>query len=346
MYDINSTIQKYKEIFACDKNFDLVYRTLTICERQAAIFFVDGFTKEAVLEKMLEFFYSVDNPEFMKDAHTFYQNCVPYNELEMTSDKDTIVKRVLSGMLALFVEGFSECILIDLRTYPQRDTSEPEKDKVFRGSKDGFVETLILNTALIRRRIRTPKLRFEHIEAGKSSKTDIALCYIEGKADSALVDDMRKRLKNLDIDALTMNQQSVADKILPQKWYNPFPKVKYSERPDTTSAQILEGDICILVDNSPSAMIMPANLFDLPSYNGFNTGYPGYGNHFSAPDYFFILRPCRPALPQNHNLSAVLDVAYLLGNNPRLPDDSVSICACCFALLKKLLCKRTGNNKQ
>lgn len=261
--DVRKTIEDFKGLLHVEKNFDIVYRTLKICNRESAIFFVDGFAKDEIIEKILEFFYSVDNEAFMRDAHTFSKNCVPYCELSLEYDADTVVTSVLSGMMALFVDGFDRCILVDTRTYPQRSTSEPEKDKVFRGSKDGFVETLILNTALIRRRIRDRNLHVEHMSVGRASKTDIALCYIDDRVDHKLVDQVREKLKNTDTDALTMNQQSLAEILLRRKWYNPFPKFKYSERPDTTAAQILEGDLVIMVDNSPSAMILPINLFDL-----------------------------------------------------------------------------------
>ena len=263
MDNIDAIFEKYNGIFRCNRNIDMISRELEICGKRAYIFFVDGFAKESVIEKILEFLLSTDNEALMENAEIFCKHRVPYNEIELSNDCETIKKSVFSGMLALFVDGFSKCILIDTRTYPQRDTSEPEKDKVFRGSKDGFVETIILNTALIRRRIRIPELMLEAFTVGKSSKTDVAVCYIEGRADKKTVAEIKKRISNLEIDALTMNQQTLADHIFKSNRFNPFPKIKYTERPDTASAQILEGDIVILVDNSPAAMIIPSSFFDL-----------------------------------------------------------------------------------
>ena len=132
-----------------------------------------------------------------------------------------------------------------------------------RGSRDGFVETLVFNTALIRRRIRDPKLTMEILTTGESSHTDIAMCYMEGRADKKLIEKIKKRIQNVRVDDLSMNQESLAECIFPGKWFNPFPKFKFSERPDTSAASILEGNIVILVDNSPSAMILPTTIFDV-----------------------------------------------------------------------------------
>ena len=174
-----------------------------------------------------------------------------------------MIVQLLSGITAVLIDGYDKCMMIDCRTYPARGVGEPEKDKVLRGSRDGFVETLIFNTALIRRRIRDPKLIMEILSAGNSSHTDIAVCYMEGRVDEELLNNIRRRIRNLRVDALTMNQESLAEGIFPHKWYNPFPKFKFSERPDTAAAQVLEGNLVILVDNSPSAMVLPTTIFDV-----------------------------------------------------------------------------------
>lgn len=174
-----------------------------------------------------------------------------------------MIVQLLTGISCLFIDGYDACLTLDCRTYPARSVSEPDKDKVLRGSRDGFVETLIFNTALIRRRIRDPKLTMEIMTAGESSHTDIAICYMKDRVDTNLLDKIKSRIQRLHVDALTMNQESLAECIYPHKWYNPFPKFKFSERPDTTAASILEGNIVILVDTSPSAMILPSSVFDI-----------------------------------------------------------------------------------
>ena len=246
-----------------DKNFDVVYRVLTIADKKACLYFIDGFTKDDSLLKILQGFSSIKTDDMPEDAHSFSKKYLPYGEIGLLSDSREMIIQLLSGVSCLFIDGYNKCLTIDCRTYPARGVSEPEKDKVMRGSRDGFVETLVFNTALIRRRIRDPKLTMEILTTGESSHTDIAMCYMEGRADKKLIEKIKKRIQNVKVDALSMNQESLAECIFPGKWFNPFPKFKFSERPDTSAASILEGNIVILVDNSPSAMILPSSVFDI-----------------------------------------------------------------------------------
>ena len=247
-----------------DKNsFDIISRALVINGKKARLYFVDGLVKDSVMEKVMEFLYSVKDESFMQSADTFLKCCMPYIEAETQEDEAKIATAVLSGVSALLIDGFTQAILIDGRSYPQRDTAEPEKDKVLRGSHDGFVETLISNTALVRRRIRSPQLRVTPFVIGKSSKTDVALLYMDGRADEKLVKKLEKSLSELVCDSLTMNQQSLVELLFGKRWYNPFPKIKYTERPDSAASAILEGNIIILVDNSPSALVLPTSIFDV-----------------------------------------------------------------------------------
>lgn len=246
-----------------DDSFDIVYRTIKICSRTACMLFVDGLVKDEITEKIMEFFFSIDKEEFMSDAHTFSKNCVPYFEVDMSDETDKICTQVLSGVTALTVDGFDKVILIDTRTYPQRETSEPERDKVLRGSKDGFVETLVFNTALIRRRIRNSDLTMEYFSVGTVSKTDVVVCYMKKRVDKALLAKISDAIRSTNVESLTMNQQSLVEAVYKHSWINPFPKIKYTERPDTAASAVLEGNIVILVDNSPSALILPTSIFDI-----------------------------------------------------------------------------------
>lgn len=248
---------------SADINFDLVYRVIQIGGRQACMYFIDGFCKDELMQKMLQYFMDIKEEEMPADAHEMSKTSLPYVEVDLQDQWDQITYFIMSGVFALFIDGYDKCLLIDSRTYPARSVGEPEKDKVLRGSKDGFVETIVFNTALIRRRIRSPYLRMEMLHAGKSSQTDIVLCYMDNRVDHVFLDQIKERIKEIKVDALTMNQESLAECLYKKKWYNPFPKFKFTERPDTAAAQILEGDIVILVDNSPSAMITPTSVFDV-----------------------------------------------------------------------------------
>ena len=246
-----------------DKSFDLVERQIKIANKKAALYFVDGFIKDDIMEKIIEFFYKNVKEEDVESVEKFKAGFVPYVEVDTTEDFEKATTMILSGVCGLLVDGFEKVILIDSRTYPQRDTSEPENDKVIFGSRDGFVETMVLNTALIRRRIRSGDLRVEAMQAGTKSKTDIAICYMDSKVDKVLLKKLKDRINSITQESLTMSSQSLVEAIYPHRWFNPMPKVKSTERPDTTSNSILKGNIAIIVDNSPVALILPTSVFDI-----------------------------------------------------------------------------------
>lgn len=261
--DFQNTFERMKQLLRTEESFDILYREFLVGEREAVYFFVDGFIKDEIMQKLTASFVSIKKEDMPPDANEFSKKYLSYVEVEMDTAEDTIVKNVLSGVVAMFVEGYPEAYLIDCRTYPARSVEEPEKDRVMRGSRDGFVETVVFNTALIRRRIRSTELTNEMYSVGRSSKTDIAVCYMKNRVDPEFLKDLIRRIQAIDIDALTMNQESLAECLYKKGWWNPFPKYKYTERPDTAAASILEGGIAVLVDNSPSAMILPCSVFDI-----------------------------------------------------------------------------------
>ena len=248
---------------ATEKNFDVVTRVIEVGGREAALYFIDGFCKDDLLQKLLQYFMDMKAEDMPQDASALLKKSIPYIEVDQEKEWEKIVSNVLSGVFALLIDGYREAVLIDARTYPARGVEEPEKDKVLRGSKDGFVETVVFNTALIRRRIRDTDLRMEMMSAGKSSKTDIVLCYMDSRVDRDFLEKIKRKIQDIRVDSLTMNQESLAECLVPGRWWNPFPKFKYTERPDTAAAQVLEGNVILLVDNSPSAMILPTTIFDV-----------------------------------------------------------------------------------
>lgn len=261
--NIQDSLAYMKETLHLGTNFDIIYRVFTIKDRTAVIYCIDGFTQDDMLEKLMQYMMDGIEEDFPPDAHAFSKVLLPYAEISQAEDYDTAISNLLCGISLLFIDGYEKCLTIDCRTYPARNVQEPDKDKVMRGSRDGFVETLVFNTALIRRRIRDPRLIMEVRKVGRRSMTDVVICYVADRVDRELLDRILHRIDRLDVDSLTMNQESLAECLFPYKWYNPFPKFKYTERPDAAAAAALEGDIVILVDNSPSAMILPSSVFDI-----------------------------------------------------------------------------------
>lgn len=246
------------------ENFDIIRRDLFVQDTCLSFYCVDGYVKDEVLEKMMEFILKADLRSMRQSGslQDISNQLISYVEADIQSDVAQMVTAVLSGTILLVIEGFQCAILIDARTYPTRGMQEPEDDRVLRGSRDGFVETLVFNTALIRRRIRDPRLHMEYTSVGDLSKTDLVLCYMEEKVDMDMLVRIRDIIRSIHVDALTMAQESLAEALVSGKWYSPFPKVRYTERPDTAVSNILEGKIILIIDNSPSVLILPTYFFD------------------------------------------------------------------------------------
>lgn len=260
---IEKNMEHFNSLVHPDKNFDIIYRVMKYGGKKCCFYFIDGFCKDEILQRVMEHFSKLSPEEFPDTAHEMSKVDMPYGEIDLFADWESILTAFLSGQTVMFFEGYERCVGIDCRTYPMRGVEEPEKDRVMRGPRDGFVETLVFNTALIRRRIRSPELSMEILKVGRSSKTDIVLCYMDSRVDKKFLKGIKERIQKLDVDSLTMNQESLAECLYEHKWYNPFPKFKFSERPDAAAAHILEGNLVILVDNSPSCMILPVTIFDI-----------------------------------------------------------------------------------
>ena len=252
-------------ILRVDASFDMIKRELVFANKKAVMYYIDGFVKAEMLQKLMMYLVTVKELGDGTDSAADFaaKNAVPSVEVDVTDSIDSVVLGVMSGCTAFLSEGFGGNVLvIDARTYPTRSMEEPENDRVMRGSRDGFVETMIFNTAMIRRRIRDVNLTVSYINAGRLSRTDMALCYMSDRADPGYVKELTEKLSKLDTDSLILGHQSVAESLIRDRWYNPFPKIRSTERPDAASATILEGGIILICDNSPEAMIFPTSIFD------------------------------------------------------------------------------------
>ena len=292
--------EKYLDLFYKElplgECFDLVERKVIIGGRSGILFFVDGLTESENMQRVMDYFMKVQ-PEDIEGIHTsdrFIATHMPFLDTTLITPKveegnpkpdqnpenwtdeniyscyQQAMTRLYSGLVPLMVEGLDKIIIIDARSYPLRSVQEPEKEKTLRGAKDGFTEGFMQNIALIRRRIRDNNLIFKNFSVGELSKTDVAMAYVKGRADEGLVKKIEKILKEMEkekgVDALTVGDQSLLEKIMMKckigGRFNPFPKVRYSQRPDIISGHITEGKIAIIVDNSPTVMMIPIGIFD------------------------------------------------------------------------------------
>jgi stage V sporulation protein AF len=257
--DYTKNVDCLRGMLRAESSFDILERHLAVCSRDMCFFFIDGFIKDAEMQRMMQTLLGLKEPASSRSIELR----LPYVEIEREANLDRLVLAVLSGQTVILAESFgAEAIVADLRTYPARDTAEPEGDRVMQGARDGFVETLIMNTALIRRRIRDPRLRMEHFNLGGCSQTDVVICYMDGICDNKLLSEVRKRISSVRPKSLTLGYQSLAETLIRRGWANPFPKIRTTERPDTAAAQVLEGSVLVICDTSPQVMLLPTSIFD------------------------------------------------------------------------------------
>ena len=259
--DYGQNVAYFDQTLRVSENFDVLKKKLAIGKDELTLYFIDGFVKDTVMQKLMMHFLS--QKSLPDEASEFMRVGVPYVETDTCEDCDLAIQMVLSGATLMLGSTFgAEAIIVDTRTYPARETQEPDGDRVMRGARDGFVETLIFNTALIRRRIRNPALTMHYLTIGSDSKTDVVICYMGDRADISYIDELKKILMSVNTRALTVGHESLAECLIKTRWYNPFPKIRTTERPDAACAQLLEGSVLVLIDNSPQVMVLPSSIFD------------------------------------------------------------------------------------
>lgn len=260
--DINENKKIIKESLPIEQSFDVIGRELFVGSLEAYLVFIDGFAKDDIMLWILEVLQSINATDISKNTiATLMKKKIGYIEVESFTDINQMSSLVLAGAIALIIDGQEEGIIIDAREYPVRGPQEPDLEKVTRGSRDGLVETIIFNTSLIRRRLRDPNLIFEIKSVGKRSKTDVVISYIEDLVDKKLLKEIKDKIDSVDVEALVMAEKTLDETIIKKRWYNPLPQVKFTERPDVVAAHLIEGHIAIIVDTSPSVMIVPVTMF-------------------------------------------------------------------------------------
>lgn len=262
--DYRENVRVLDGLLGVGRSCDMVSRDYLIGGRRARLWVVDGFGSDSILERMGAFWLTLkpENVVGLTEMQDFLDRYITFSESNVTFDISDAVTSVFLGKSLLAVEGLAGAALMDAKGYPSRSVHEPPDGKVLRGSHDGFVEAVVPNMALLRRRIRDPHLTMEGHKVGSRTHNDAVLCYLDDKVDQDLLRKLRGKLLGLDVRSLSMAQESLAEAIRPKQWYNPFPKVRYTERPDAAAASIMEGSIVLMVDNSPSVMILPTGFFD------------------------------------------------------------------------------------
>ncbi len=263
--DYRENVTAFREHMRIGESFDLIERRLRIGADEMTLFYIDGFIKDVIMQRLMQYFLDLEGlcGEDPDPVGRFADSHIPYVEVDRSPDAAFLRQMLLSGAAVMLGSTFgAEGIVIDARTYPARETAEPNNDRVMQGARDGFVETLIFNTALIRRRIRDTALTMRYVTVGGESKTDIVLCYMADRADLSYVEKLEARIKEAAPTHITLGTESLLETLIRRRWYNPFPKVRTTERPDAAAAELLEGRVLVLCDTSPQVMVLPTSIFD------------------------------------------------------------------------------------
>jgi spore germination protein KA len=190
------------------------------------------------------------------------ERIITVSDIKEETSFPNVLNRILAGDAVVFVQGAAKALIVSARgTQTARQVTEPATESVIRGPREGFVETLQFNVALLRRKLKNPKLRFEDLAIGSISQTTVFVAYLEGLADQQLIQEVRERLSRIKIDAIL--ESGYIEELIHDAPLSPFPTIQNTERPDTVAASLLEGRVAILVDGTPMAMIVPATFVQL-----------------------------------------------------------------------------------
>jgi len=294
---LSDNIAQLKKLLPIGKSFDLVTRDLYLGDTPAFFITINGMCRTEVLQ---EIFTDLQYPLYTKDSYVkdiqkYIASKIGYAQVELSNDMNAIIKQLLSGPSVLFIEGFAQAVIMDVRSYQTRSVEEPDTEHVTKGARDGFVETMLFNTNLLRRRIRSPRLTFEILSVGEDSQTDVSIAYLDNLVPEDYVAQIRDALQNLKVTSLTMGSKSLEELLVHKSWFHPMPSLHSTERPDVAGSYLAEGHVLIIVDNSPSVLILPCSLFQFtqsPSdyYNAPLTGcYFRFIRFLCIPVSLFLL---------------------------------------------------------
>lgn len=263
--NLQENIQIIKDTLRdCD---DVVYRNIEIGKdkTRAAIIFIDGLVDKIVISEFA--IESLLNTEDLKSnlgnikaniAEKASLQHLAIHDVKEEEDLNKVIDFILAGETILLIDGSNKALILSTRAWPARGVEEPQTETVVKGPRDGFTETIRFNTALVRRRIRDPKLKIKTLKVGRRSKTDVAIMYIEDIVNEKLLKKVFKRIESIDIDAV--GESTTLEFLIEGNYLSPFPQTESTERPDAVAASILEGRVAILVDNTPFAILVPTTI--------------------------------------------------------------------------------------
>lgn len=260
MNDFLSFTKRINAAIGYKKSYDVGLREMHIFEKQINIYFLTGLVDSLQAIEIVQGILSI--PRNKRFSFDLIKENLAHHSLTILKTFEEIIFDILNGMIVIILEGYSEGISIDVRSYPTRSISEPDMEKVIRGSHDGFNENFHTNIQLLRRRIKDGRLRNELFKIGEASPSYVCLSYLEGVCQENLVLEIKQKLLSVKTDHLIMSDKALEEMLIPQKKFNAYPLVRYTERADTVAVHLYQGMFAIFVDTSPSVILAPCTFFD------------------------------------------------------------------------------------
>lgn len=244
-------------------SYDVDYRELIILQQKVQLYYINGLVDDTSIVQILKVLVEINDHECEESKlAAIIENRLMNQQVDQVKKMDVLLDELLNGLVVVFVDGIRHAYIVDVRHYPGRQPEEPDTERVIRGSRDGFTENIVENSALIRRRIKDVSLRNEIVRVGTRSKTDISITYLASVTNESWIEQVKDKINTIHVDGIVM-----ADKALEEYFVNhhfsPFPFVRYTERPDVASQHLLQGYVVLIVDTSPSVIILPTTYFDL-----------------------------------------------------------------------------------
>ena len=278
---------KIKELFS--KSSDILVRPITFNQNGivAAIFCVDGLSDASLFDQVV--LQTLKTDPYLKECNTerqvmdYFMNGGAYHVFTSEeSDYEVLLRQVLSGNIAFLFDGEQKAIIYDIKKFEKRSVSEPTEEAVIKGAKDSFIEVMRMNTALIRRRIKSEYLVMESLTVGKVSKTDMTLCYISNIANLETVNKIKEKIQSINIDNIAAS--AFIEEFLNENKKSLFPQIMHTQRPDRIAANLSDGRIALVVDGMPFVFLLPCQLSMLMQ------SPEDYANHFLIGSALRVIR--------------------------------------------------------
>lgn len=308
---IDEAQQFIEQQFGKNESFDVGIEHLFVKDLPVLCVYISGLVDGETLARVLSGAPPNDDSEDIEDDNAYFEKHFNFHGRRQQTERKGLLLSILSGQIA-FITQHGYVFVAELRYYPGRGPEEPDNEKVIRGSRDGFTENVNNNTALIRRRIRSTELRFEMHKISTSGQTDVVITYLKDIANEEHLEWLRQRMGQIKHDGLTMADKSLEEWLFKQQ-FHPVPFVRYTERPDIAAAHILEGHIAILVDTSPSVILVPISLFHLLQHAEEYRQAPLIGSGVRLLRYFGTVMSL-----------LLLPFWYLFATSPELLPDALS----------------------